>query len=173
MSDPFIGEIFMAGFNFPPQGWASCDGSILPISQNDALFALIGTTYGGDGVSTFALPDLRSRVPMHFGTGPGLPTYVQGQTGGVENVTLTLQNIPAHTHTVQVSDNAGTSSTPATNLTLGSSAEADLYTPESADTSSRMTVSGGGGGSQPHSNMMPFLAVNFFIALFGIFPPRN
>ena len=173
MAEPFIGEIFMAGFNFPPQGWAACDGSILPISQYDALFALIGTTYGGDGQTTFALPNLQSRMPIHSGQGLGLPNFTLGQTGGVENVTLNLGNVPSHTHTVQVSNNAGTSSTPASNLTLGSGAEAELYTPEAADASSGMTVSGGVGGNAPHDNIMPFLAVNFFIALEGIFPSRN
>jgi microcystin-dependent protein len=174
MSEPFIGEIFMAGFNFPPVGWASCNGSLVPISQYDALFALIGTTYGGDGVNTFALPNLQSRVPIHNGQGPGLPTnFVLGQTGGLENVTLSLGNVPAHSHSVQVSDNAGTSSTPANTLTLGSGAEAELYTPEAADVNSAMTVGGGAGGNTPHSNIMPFLAVNFFIALEGIFPSQN
>jgi microcystin-dependent protein len=173
MSEPFIGEIFMAGFNFPPLGWAACDGSLLPISQYDALFALIGTTYGGDGQTTFALPDLRSRLPIHAGQGPGLPNFIQGQGGGVENVTLTLVNVPSHTHNMQVSNNAGTSSAPANTLTLGSAAEADLYTPEAADVSSGMTVGGGTGGNASHSNIMPFLAINFFIALEGIFPSQN
>lgn len=173
MADPFIGEIFMAGFNFPPVGWASCNGSFLPISQFDALFALIGTTYGGDGQSTFALPNLQSRIPIHVGQGLGLPNFTLGQIGGVENVTLALGNLPSHTHTVQVSNNAGTSSTPSNTLTLGSGAEAELYTPEAADVSSGMAVSGGVGGNAPHENIMPFLAVNFFIALEGIFPSRN
>jgi microcystin-dependent protein len=173
MSEPFVGEIFMSGFNFAPRDWVFCDGSLLPIAQYDVLFSLLGTIYGGDGQSTFAVPDLRGRVPIHFGQGPGLPNYLQGQLGGTEAVTLTANQIPAHSHAVSVSSTTGSSSTPNPGLTLGSNVGADMYTPEAADGVSGMTVSGGGGGSVAHANLMPYLVINFFIATVGIYPTQN
>lgn len=166
MSDPYIGEIRMVGFNFAPVGWALCNGQILPISQNDALFSLIGTTYGGDGVNTFALPDLQCRIPFHQGDG-----LVLGQPSGTEVVTLTTNQIPAHTHSLNASSQAGTQPSPAGGFwaqsTLGQfSSEAPLHTMDPS------TIAPAG-GSQPHDNVPPFLVINFIISLFGIFPSQN
>jgi microcystin-dependent protein len=166
MSSPFIGEIRMFGGNFAPQGWAFCDGSLLDISQNDALFQLIGTTYGGDGQTTFALPNLQSRIPLHAGSG-----FTLGQTGGVEAVTLTTSQIPAHVHVPQANSSAGTQSSPAN----GMWAESTLNQFSSAAPSVSMAPAALGlsGGSQPHDNMMPFLTVNFILSLFGVFPSQS
>jgi len=163
MSSPFIGEIRMFGGNFAPAGWAFCDGSLLLISDNDALFQLIGTTYGGDGQSTFALPDLRSRVPIHVG-----PGFTLGQVAGEETVTLTTAQIPAHTHGPQGNSSPGTQSSPAG----GVWAQSALGQFSSAAPSLSMDPGALGttGGSQPHDNMVPFLAVNFILSLFGVFP---
>lgn len=171
MSEPFIGEIRMFGGNFAPQGWALCDGQLLAISDNDALFALIGTTYGGDGETTFALPDLRGRLPVHMGQGSGLSNYVQGQTGGTETVTLTTSQLPLHTHPLSGSNTQATTRSPA-NTGLNT-AEAQVYS-RTLDAGNLSGDSiGPAGGSQPHENVMPFMCINFIIALFGIFPSRN
>ncbi|HWX55385.1 MAG TPA: tail fiber protein [Verrucomicrobiae bacterium] len=167
MSSPFIGEIRMFAGNFAINGWAFCDGALTPISQNDALFNLIGTTYGGDGQTTFALPNLQSRVPVHVG-----PGFALGQTGGVETVTLTTSQIPSHSHLPQAFSNAGTQTSPANNVWANSSlGQFDNTNPP--DSTMDPAAMGSTGGSQPHDNMVPFLVVNFIISLFGIFPSQN
>jgi microcystin-dependent protein len=165
MSSPFIGEIRMFGGNFAPAGWAFCDGSLLPISQNDALFNLIGTTYGGDGVNTFALPDLRSRVPVHQG-----PGFALAQSGGAETVTLTVNQIPAHSHVPQAKSTQGSQPSPANNVWALSSG--NQYSNLAPSVSMAPGAMGQTGGSQPHDNMAPFLAINFILSLFGIFPSQ-
>ena len=168
MSSPFIGEIRMFGGNFAPVGWAFCDGSLIPISENDALFNLIGTTYGGDGQNTFALPDLRSRIPVHVG-----PGFALGQSGGVESVTLTTSQIPAHGHVPQSFSTGGNQNTPAVGVWALSSA-GSAYASNTAPTLAMDPGAiGTTGGSQPHDNMVPFLAVNFILSLFGIFPSQT
>lgn len=172
MSQPFIGEIRMVGFNFAPAGWAACNGQLLAISEYDALFALIGTTYGGDGQTTFGLPDLRGRLPLHRGSGLGLSTYLIGQKSGAESVALIGQQMPVHQHVVNVARDGTRTNSPAGNM-LGSG-EADVYT---HDTGAPVQMApqqvGSVGGSQPHPNMHPFLCINFVISLYGIFPSRN
>ena len=168
MSNPFIGEIISVGFDFAPQGWAKCDGQIMPIDQNDALFALIGTTYGGDGQSTFGLPDLRGRGPVHMGQGPGLSNRIIGESGGVETVALTTNQIPAHSHPVAAATSF-TSSSPA------GSAPAPGATYGDAPDATRMhgsMVQPAGAGSA-HENMPPFLAINWCISLSGVFPSQG
>lgn len=172
MSTPYIGEIRMFGGNFAPVDWEFCNGQLLPISQYDALFNLIGTTYGGDGQSTFALPNLRSRVPIHQGTGGGLTTRTIGALGGVENVTLNPNQIPVHTHDLLATSADATTPIPGNGVMLGSNAGAKLYTPRAASVATTSSI-GAAGGSQPHANVMPVQAVSFIIALFGIFPSQN
>jgi microcystin-dependent protein len=167
MSSPFIGEIRMFGGNFAPAGWAFCDGSLIPISENDALFNLIGTTYGGDGQTTFALPDLRSRIPLHVG-----PGFALGQSGGVETVTLTTSQIPAHSHVPQASTNTGTQISPQGGVWAGSSPTLNEYASVAPSLNMDPAAIGPAGGSQPHDNMVPFLAINFILSLFGIFPSQ-
>lgn len=181
MSEPFIGEIRMVAFNFAPVGWAFCDGQLLPVSQNDALFALIGTTYGGDGMTTFGLPNLQGRVPVHMGTGIGLSTKHIGSLGGAEGVVVNSSTLPVHTHSATVNmacsaEAAGGGSpvgnvpaVPAAGLT-GVKAYASTGTGAMGESSGTTTAAG---GNQPHNNMQPFLAVNFIIALEGVFPSRN
>ncbi len=166
MSQPFVGEIRMAGFNFPPAGWARCDGSLLPIAENDTLFNLIGTTYGGDGQTTFALPDLRGRMPVHAGNGLTL-----GQVGGVEQVTLTANQIPSHTHAAQAQNSVGNSASPANSVWANSTLNQFTAGPAAAPMNAANVAATG--GNQPHDNMMPFTAVNFIISLFGIYPSQN
>ena len=171
MSQPFIGEIRMFGGSFAPVGWAFCDGQLIPISENDALFTLIGTTYGGDGQQTFALPNLQSRVPIHAGTGPGLTNKQLGEMAGVEAVTLTTQQIPAHTHTMLGSADPA-SVKGGTGQVMGrgpSEIYASEYTPDFLSPQSITPQ----GGSQPHTNQQPYLVLNFCIALQGIFPSQN
>ena len=169
MSSPYVGEIRMVGFNFAPQGWMLCTGQVLPISENETLFQLIGTTYGGDGQSTFALPDLRSRVPIHMGQGTGLTNRTIGETAGVETVTLTVNSTPNHSHIAQANSNSGNSDNPAGNVWAASSA-VQFIAGASANASMNAGVIASTGGSQPHDNMLPYLAINFIISLFGIFP---
>jgi len=166
MSDPYIGEIRMFGGNFAPVGWLLCQGQLLPISQYDALFNLIGTTYGGDGQNTFALPNLQSRMPMHQGSG-----YVLGQTGGVESVTLNTNQLPVHTHTPVGNNTLANGPSPSNqywakyaNTMYSSAAPAAPMAPNALSLS---------GGNQPHENMSPYLAINFIIATEGIYPPPN
>ncbi|HJQ70523.1 MAG TPA: tail fiber protein [Blastocatellia bacterium] len=171
MSEPFLGMIAIYGFNFAPRGWAMCNGQILPIAQNTALFSLLGTTYGGNGQTTFALPNLQSRWPLHFGQGPGLSSYDLGQSAGTETVTLTTQQIPAHTHQVAGTDNDGTTTKPDSTTVL---AAGNQYAPAPAAViMSPAWIPPSGGGNQPHSIIQPYLALNFCIALEGIFPSRN
>ena len=171
MSNPYIGEIRMFAGSFAPAGWHMCDGALMPISENDTLFALIGTTYGGDGEETFALPNLQSRVPIHQGTGAG-STNIIGETGGVESVTLTVQQIPNHTHAMLGSTNTPTSPNPTSNV-IGKSTQVDMFinaVPGDALAANAVTPVG---GSQPHENVQPYLCINYIISLFGIFPPRS
>jgi microcystin-dependent protein len=170
MSEPFIGEVRLFGGNFPPRGYALCNGQILSIAQNTALFAIIGTMYGGNGQTTFALPDLRGRVPVGAGQGPGLSPRTQGESFGNETVTLSANQIPLHGHAMQaLSGAANAGQGPSTSL---GAASASLYGsgPTQAMASGGVSSSG---GSQPHNNMAPSLAVNFIIALEGVFPSRN
>jgi microcystin-dependent protein len=168
MAQPYIGEIRMFAGNFAPAGWLFCEGQLLPISENEALFNLIGTTYGGDGESTFALPDLRGRIPIHQGNG-----FILAETGGAEEITLTVNQIPTHSHPLLASMNPGVSSN-AQNNANSSSASILLYIEGQApDTNLRPSVVGTVGGSQPHTNFQPYLCVDFIISLFGIFPPPS
>jgi microcystin-dependent protein len=169
MAQPYVGEIRMFAGNFAPASWMFCEGQLLPISENETLFNLIGTTYGGDGQDTFALPDLRGRIPIHQGGG-----FVLAETGGVEEVTLTVNQIPAHSHPFLGSTSPGSSTLP-TGGYLASNLSGDFYT---ADTSTGLVALAPNainpvGGSQPHTNFQPYLCVNFIMALFGIFPPRS
>jgi microcystin-dependent protein len=174
MSDPFLGEIRLFGGNFAPRGWSFCDGSLLAISQNDALFALLGTTYGGDGQSTFGLPDLRGRLPIHMGTQPGGPTYTLGESAGSESVTLTQAQMPAHSHALLASQSPAEGADPRGNVLAGSDSS-NFYGPANADKAAAMNPGfvGQTGGSQPHDNLQPFLCVSFIIALEGIFPQQS
>ena len=169
MGQPFIGEISMFAGNFNPNGWAFCDGQLMPISENDALFTLIGTTYGGDGESTFALPNLQSRIPIHAGTGPGGVTRTLSEMAGVEQVTLTTQQIPAHNHAWLASTATGTQNAPGGEV-LASGSTVSIYRPTAPNQPLAAASIGPVGGNQPHDNMHPFLCINFIISLFGIFP---
>src|ERR1041385_4246870 len=164
MSSPFIGEIRMFAGNFAPVGWAFCNGALIPISENDALFNLIGTTYGGDGQNTFALPDLQSRVPIHVG-----PGFALGQSGGTESVTLTTSQIPAHSHVplCLAAPGVGNSNTPANSVWAPSTGSA--YSNAAPTVNMAAAACGSSGGSQPHDNMLPFLVINFILSLFGVF----
>lgn len=166
MANPFIGEIRMFGGNFAPAGWAFCSGQLMPISENDALFVLLGTTYGGDGQETFALPDLRGRIPIHQGN-----TFILGETGGVESVTLTTQQIPIHNHALLASTNNAATANAQNNVL----AQTPSYTPYIAgftpNTPMFANIVMPVGGSQPHTNFQPYLCINFIISLFGVFPP--
>ena len=171
MAQPYVGEIRMFAGNFAPAGWMFCEGQLLPISEYETLFNLIGTTYGGDGQSTFALPDLRGRLPLHMGTGGGA-TYTLAQNGGTEEVTLTVNQIPIHTHAMACSSGGGVNTS---NPAAGVAAPADLSQYNSTQAANTQmgtpaTTSDSAGGSQPHTNFMPYLCINFIISLFGIFP---
>src|SRR4051812_1943030 len=191
MSEPFVGEIILCGFNFAPNGWALCDGSLLAIAQYDTLFNLIGTTYGGDGQTTFALPDLRGRVLVSMGQGPGTSNYAIGQLTGSESITLTVPQLPSHTHPIDTSaftattkckNGPGNQATPVGNVHATeaagvtmpySNAAADAtMNPEPATVGGTITVTPAGGGAA-HGNMQPFLTMNFCISLFGIFPSQS
>ncbi len=173
--DPFVAEIRIFPFNFAPKGWAWCDGQLLPLSQNTALFSLLGTTYGGDGKSNFALPNLQGSAPMHPGQGPGLSLHDLGETGGSETVTLLESEIPAHSHNMKATVENGTQGTLAPNITLATSIAGSLY--QSNTNSNLVTMNpqavSPAGGDQPHNNMMPYLTFYFNIALQGVFPPRT
>jgi microcystin-dependent protein len=173
MPQPYIGEIRMFAGTFAPVDWAFCDGQTLPISEYDTLFQLIGTTYGGDGEETFNLPDLRGRAPKHQGTGNGLNTYIIGEPGGVEQVTLTVQQIPNHRHALLATTGSGTTADPKGNIVASSPSSAtyvDGVTPSYALAATSLTPRG---GSQPHDNRMPYLAVHHIISLYGIFPSQT
>lgn len=174
MADPFVAEIRIFPFNFAPKGWAWCNGQLLPISQNTALFSLLGTTYGGDGKSTFALPDLRGRAPMHPGQGPGLSLHDLGETGGSETVTLLESEIPAHSHGMTAVSGffAANTSVPAGNA-FGKSSQGNAYTAAANVAQLSPAALAPAGGSTPHNNMQPYLTFYFNIALQGVFPPRG
>jgi microcystin-dependent protein len=165
MSEPFLSEIKIVSFNFAPKGWALCNGQLLPINQNQALFSLLGTTYGGDGRVNFALPNLQGRIPIHFGSG-----HILGEVGGEENHTLIASEMPAHTHTFSASNATPNQGTPAGNMWASNSG---AYSSASTDSSMNPASISSAGGSQPHANLQPFLVLNFIIALQGIFPSRN
>jgi microcystin-dependent protein len=171
MSDPFIGEIRMFAGDFAPRGWALCDGQLLAISQNDTLFSLLGTTYGGDGRTTFALPDLRGRLPVHMGSGPGRRI---GSKYGSESTTLAPSNVPAHTHQALVSTAAGTQANPGDGF-LAASPSVQIYRPEEGTGAmdARTVAASGNATPAPRPNIMPFLCVNFIIALIGVYPSRS
>jgi len=169
MAQPYIGEIRMFAGNFAPVGWMFCEGQQLPISENEALFQLIGTTYGGDGQETFNLPDLRGRLPLHQGQGPGLSNYVIGEALGVESVTLTTQQIPVHNHAFTASTAGGNSNTPQNNIPAAPPV-AKLYRTGAPSDPFPPNLVQPIGGSQPHDNLMPYIAINYIISLFGIFP---
>jgi microcystin-dependent protein len=177
--DPFLGEIRMVGFNFAPTGWALCNGQTLPISQYTALFSLLGTTYGGNGTTTFNLPDLQGRVPIHQGNGSGLSPYVIGQKGGAENVTLLVNQMPTHNHLVNVNNQPGSNPDPTNGiLAEGNNGArppvlAHNYTAAAATGTLAPTAIAASGGNLPHTNIQPYLTVNFIIALVGIFPSRS
>jgi microcystin-dependent protein len=171
MSNPFIGEIRMFGGSFAPAGWAFCDGQQMPISENDTLFSLIGTTYGGDGQQTFALPDLRGRLPMHMGTGGGLSPRVIGEMGGVETVTLAAQQIPVHSHPPLAVSGSGNQATPQNGV--WASASTSRYSSNAPSLAMNNTLINSAGGNQPHENLMPYLTISFIISLFGIYPTQN
>lgn len=174
MADPFVAEIRMLGCNFAPRGWAQCNGQLLPISQNTALFSLLGTTYGGNGQSTFGLPNLQGSVPVNSGQGPGLSDYFLGQTSGSETVTLLSTEMPNHAHAMMASSQPGEDATP-TGEALARSVNASLYQPTTNANVVPMSAQAvaPAGSSLPHNNMMPYVVVNFCIALQGIFPPRG
>lgn len=170
MSEPFVGEIRMFAGNFAPRGWAFCDGQLMAISQNDALFSLLGTIYGGDGRTTFGLPDLRGRLPMHAGHGPGLSERRLGSKGGAEHVTLTVNQMPSHTHPLQASGNAATAMSPQGQTPASGQ---DAYSGESPTIALAQDSISHVGGSREHTNLMPSLCVNFIIALVGLYPSRH
>ena len=172
MGQPYVGEIRMFGGNFPPVGWMLCQGQPLPISENDVLFQLIGTTYGGDGQETFNLPNLQGRTPVHMGTGPSGTTYQMGEMAGVEQVTLTTQQIPNHTHPMVASTNVAQDTSPA-NKVLGQTGSALMYIQDGVDSNLSASAVTPVGGSQPHENMQPYLCINYIISLFGVFPSQT
>lgn len=167
MAQPYVGEIRMFAGNFAPAGWMFCEGQLLPISENETLFQLIGTTYGGDGQSTFALPDLRGRIPIHQGNG-----FILAETGGAEEITLTVSQIPAHSHPMLASTGPGNLNTPGGNVTAESAA-VKIYFSDVPTVNMSPSAVGSVGGSQPHTNFQPYLCVDFIISLFGIFPSPN
>lgn len=177
MSEPFIAEIKIFAGNFAPRGWAFCDGQLLPIAQNTALFSLVGTFYGGDGRTTFGLPNLQGRIPVHPGTGPGLTNRRLGESGGSEDVTLSTTSLPNHAHTVALDLKASSGAANTSNPIGNSLAAAAIYksgTPSiDMDPRSIADATGNSGGGQAHENMPPYLAVNFIIALTGLYPSRS
>ena len=176
MADPFVAEIRIFPFNFPPKGWAWCDGQLLPLSQNTALFSLLGTTYGGNGKSNFALPDLQGRAPMHPGQGPGLSLHDLGETGGSETVTLLESEIPSHSHGLAAVNTPANVKIPSPQVMPARSAGGSIYTatnPIPNQTTMAPEILAPAGGDQPHNNLQPYLTLYFNIALQGVFPPRG
>ncbi|HIB65315.1 MAG TPA: phage tail protein [Phycisphaerales bacterium] len=174
MASPFIGQIQPYGFNFAPKGWAFCNGDTLQISQYTSLFSLIGVTYGGDAVTTFKLPDLRGRVPIHFGSGPGLSSRTMGEVGGSENVTLTTSQMPMHNHIVGAVQALGDRAVPVESYPAADSSGTDrVYSTSSPTTTMGANMINNAGGNQPHNNMQPYLVFNWCIALYGIYPSRG
>lgn len=173
MSEPFVGEVRMFAGNFAPRGWAFCDGQLLAVSQNDALFSLLGTIYGGDGRTTFGLPDLRGRIPIHAGHGPGLSERRLGSKSGSEKETLTVNQMPSHGHAVRTSSATGVSDNPQGNLFGHGAGPAYVPGAPSGAMIFPSEIMGNTGGSRSHTNLMPFLCIHFIIALFGIYPSRH
>lgn len=173
MAQPYIGEIRMFGGNFAPAGWMFCEGQILPISENDTLFQLIGTTYGGDGESTFALPDLRGRVPIHSGTSSSGTTYTLAETGGAEEITLTHNQIPAHTHNLTATADLADTASPSNAIFSTNPPGSKMFSSAAPATALNSSAIANAGGSQPHTNFQPYLCVNFIISLFGVFPSQT
>lgn len=173
MSEPFVGEIRMFAGNFAPRGWAFCDGQLLAVSQNDALFSLYGTIYGGDGRTTFGLPDMRGRIPIHAGQGPGLSPRAIGSRAGAEQETVTVNELPTHSHTFNAVSTAATETSIGANETMAQSVGYDAYVPNQNTTTMSSNNVSAVGGSRAHNNEMPFLCVNFIVALFGIYPSRH
>jgi microcystin-dependent protein len=173
MSSPYLGEIRIFAGNFGPAGWAICDGRPLAIAEYDSLFALIGTTYGGDGQETFRIPDLQGRVPVHMGQGPGIAAnYQRGEAFGVEDVTLATNQMPVHNHALLASTNAGTATNAQDNV-LSASPTNQFYTQDVGSVSLANTVLAPQGGSQPHNNVQPYITINYIISLFGVYPSEN
>src|SRR5688572_17160897 len=172
MAQPFVGEIRIFAGNFAPNGWMFCEGQTLPISENEVLFQLIGTTYGGDGEETFNLPNLASRVPIHMGTGPDGTTYQLGEMAGTEQETLTVQQIAQHTHPFTVSQDAATTNNPVGSV-IGTGTNIKLFLQDAPNQSMNASSVTPAGGSQPHENTQPFLCINFIISLFGVFPSQT
>ena len=170
---PYIGQVVCTGFNFAPAGWALCDGSLIAINDNPTLFNLIGTTYGGDGQTTFALPDLRGRAPIGTGQLTGGGNYAIGQRGGVENVTITLSQYPNHTHPLVATTAAGNANSPANAFPASGQSVYTANTPQPADALNPAAVSMGPGASQPHNNLQPFLTCNWIISLYGVYPSQS
>lgn len=174
MSEPFIGEIRMFGGTFAPRGWAFCNGQLLSIASNTALFSILGTIYGGDGRTTFALPNLQGRMPMHWGNGPGLSPRIIGESAGQENVTLLANQMPAHTHPAKAYSEKGNTNSPVGKVwSKDAGVQSATYSGNAPNADMAANAIGTAGGSQPHDNMPPYLAVSFIIALQGIFPARN
>ncbi|SHL82581.1 phage tail protein [Chryseobacterium contaminans] len=173
-SEPFLGQIAFVPYNFAPQGWAECNGQIMSIAQNTALFSLLGTTYGGNGTTTFALPDMRGKVLIHNGQNPGTgTTYILGETGGVENVTLTVSQMPAHNHTVNAVTAEGNQNVPTGSLPANTKVLDKEYSDAPADTTMKSTMVNPTGGNQPHENRQPYITLKCIIALSGIFPSHS
>jgi microcystin-dependent protein len=173
MANPFLAEIRIFPFNFPPKGWAFCNGQVMPISQSTALFSLLGTTYGGDGKSNFALPNMQGCAPMHPGQGPGLSLHDLGETGGSDTVTLLQSEIPAHSHALTASNQQGTDQSPINEMFAGGVGGINLYAAPTSITQLADVAVTPAGGDQPHNNMMPYLTLNFCIALQGVYPQRT
>jgi microcystin-dependent protein len=174
--EPFIGQLMCVGFNFAPRGWVFCNGQLLSIAQNTALFSLLGTTYGGDGITTFAVPDLRGRAPIGMGSGPGLSTYQQGEMTGTETTTLLTTNMPVHNHTIMANNGTGTTNSPEGAIAAGYGTTLPPegpYTTGSANTTMATNAVGPSGGSQPFSILNPLIAMNWIIATEGIYPSRS
>ena len=171
--DPFVAEVRIFAFNFPPKGWAFCNGQTLPISQNTALFSLVGTFYGGDGKSTFGLPDLQGQAATNQGQGPGLSDYSVGDTVGVETVTLIDAEIPSHSHNWLANNSDSTEQNPTKGLLAGALGGLAMYANAGAPTAMARTTVAPAGNSFPHNNMMPYLTLNFCIAMQGVYPPRS
>jgi microcystin-dependent protein len=172
MSEPFVGEVRMFAGNFAPRGWAFCDGQLLSVSQNDALFSLLGTIYGGDGRTTFGLPDLRGRLPIHAGHGPGLSERRLGAKGGAEKVTLTVNQMPSHGHHMRGS-NQNSLFAPGEGRVVGTQTQINLFAGADPDSNMSSSAIANTGGSRSHTNLMPFMCIHFIIALFGIYPSRH
>jgi microcystin-dependent protein len=174
MSDPFIGEIRLFGFNFAPTGWAQCNGQLLAIAQNTALFSILGVTYGGDGRTTFALPNLQGQAPLGEGQGPGLSSRTLGENGGQSTVTLINSEMPSHSHAAAAGTALGDQSNPTNSVwATGAGGRGQNFYASGADVAMSSQAIGPAGGSQPHNNLPPYLALNFCIALQGVFPPRS